>query len=241
MTRSYVADAKLNKMKIFKDDDPPSFRSSVSPWHKHEYAEVHLTAVGKAECTVEGVLYENCRGDALLIPAGKYHSVVTPNLEMAHFSFQAELSEKDVRKVHFPPEFIKDLFDKLSSGDKCLGTLSYICTELSGTDYYRPETLQDYRHAIGNFFDRRHHENIGVDDLASELHLSRMHTQRLVKKYTGMTFGENVRKYRLRVGEYLMKNTDMTKEKIAEYVGYSSYSGFWKAMKKEKSQGSNSE
>ena len=233
MTRSYIIDEKAKKIKIFRDDDPPTFKPGASPLHKHEYAEVHLVGSGWIDCAVENVSHRLYSGDALLVPCGAYHRVESKDNNRLHFSFQAELPSGEVKKKHFSAEFIMDLFDRLASGDSGISTLSYICAELSGVELYKPEPERDYRHSIGNFFDKRHHENICVADLAEELHLSKMHTQRLVKRYTGMTFGENVRKYRLRVAEYLMKNSSITKEEIAEYVGYSSYSGFWKAMHRE--------
>lgn len=36
---------------------------------------------------------------------------------------------------------------------------------------------------------------------------------------------------RMTVAEYLQKNTDMNMKEIAEYVGYSTYSGFLNARK----------
>ena len=233
MTRSFVADEKVNRLRIFRDDDPPTFKPRVSPLHKHGYAEVHLIGAGSVECIVENVSYNLFSGDALIVPAGAYHRVDSHDERRIHFSFQAELPHIGVVKRHFSPEFIMDLFDRIASGDACIGALAYICTELSNIECYKAEVERDYRHAIGNFFDKRHAERVTVADLAEELHLSKMHTQRLVKKYTGMTFGENVTKYRLRVAEYLLKNSDMTKDEIARYVGYSSYSGFWKAKRRE--------
>ena len=235
MTRSYVFDDRFKRFRIFKDDDAPTFKSGVSPIHKHGYAEVHLIASGYVECTVENVYFKLDPGDALLVPSGAYHKVDSDDEERVHFSFQVEIPSDKPVKMHFSREFIEDLFDKLKKGgDGGLSTLSYICSELVGIQYYRSEPERDYRHAIADFFDKRHHEKIEIEDLSSELHLSKMHTQRLVKRYTGMTFGENVRKYRLKVAEHLMKNTDMTKEEIARYVGYSSYSGFWKAARRDK-------
>ena len=233
MTNSYIIDERTKKIRIFKDEEPPAFKLSASPLHKHEYAEVHIVGTGHSICTVENVDYELLEGDALLVPPAAYHMVHSDDLTRRHFSFQAELSCTRPVKMHFPKEFIKELFERLSSGDHSIGTLSYICRELSGISCYRREAINDYKHAIGNFFDKRHHENVEIEDLANTLHLSKMQTQRLVKKHTGMTFGENLRTYRLRVAEYLMKNSDMTKEEIARSVGYSSYSGFWKAQKKQ--------
>ena len=236
MTNSYLIDERNKKFRIFKDEEPPSFKPAASPLHKHEYAEVHLVSDGCSDCTIENTVYRLKPGDALLVPPGAYHMVYSDLAKSRHFSFQAELGCKNIVKMHFPEEFIVTLFNKMASGDHSINTLSYICAELSGAVFYRREAISDYKHAIGDFFDRRHHENVEIEDLAAVLHLSKMQTQRLVKKHTGMTFGENLRTYRLRVAEYLMEKSDMTKEEIARAVGYSSYSGFWKASKKNETR-----
>ncbi len=234
MTNSYIVDERAKKFRIFKDIDPPTFFPTNSTLHKHEYAEVHLVSSGVGICTVEGVKYILEPGDALLIPKETYHQTCdSEDNKRVHFSFQVELPTKTIERLHFPKEFIKYLFERMALGDHSIGTLSYICAELSRVSYYKVDMVNDYRHMIGNFFDKRHHENVEIKDLAETLHLSKMQTQRLVKQHTGMTFGENLRKYRMKVAEYLMSNSDMTNEEIARAVGYSSYSGFWKARNRE--------
>ena len=37
---------------------------------------------------------------------------------------------------------------------------------------------------------------------------------------------------RMNTAEHLHKTTDMSLTEISQYVGYKSYNGFWKAMKK---------
>lgn len=233
MINSYIVDEKTKKFRIFRDDKPPTFKPTKSPLHKHEYSEVHLVSTGYLKCTVEGTVYILRDGDTLLIPSGAYHSTDSDDISRVHFSFQVGLEASKIVKRHFPKEFIADLFSRLASGDNSIGTLSYICTELAGTTHYKIENTYDYKYVIGNFFDKRYHEKIGIKDLAAVLHLSKMQTQRLVKKHTGMTFGENLRKYRIKVAEYLMSNSKLTNEEIARSVGYSSYSGFWKARSKD--------
>ena len=120
----------------------------------------------------------------------------------------------------------------MRAGDHGITTLAYICNSLTGIVSYTMAENRDYKHEIGHFFDKRHNENVEVKHLANELHLSEMQTQRLVKKYTGMTFGENLRSYRMNVANYLAETTDMSLEEIAREVGYASYSGFWKARQK---------
>lgn len=236
MDYAYSIDQRQRKFRIFRSTTLPTLKGTPSPLHKHEYAEVHLVERGWSRCIVEGVEYLLEPGDALLMPKGAFHRILSADSGGRHFSFQAELGSPSVVIGHFPPEFLKELFDRMKLGDNGIPTLAYICTTLAGINCYTKEDERDYKHEIGHFFDKRHHENIEVKDLANELHLSLMQTQRLVKKHTGMTFGENLRNYRMKVANYLSETTDMTWEEIAREVGYSSYSGFWKARKKEKAE-----
>ena len=85
---------------------------------------------------------------------------------------------------------------------------------------------------IREFFSLHYNKSIQLSDLAKELHLSNMQTQRIVKKYTDKTFGENLLIQRMTIAENLMETSDMSLLEISEYVGYHSYCGFWKAYKK---------
>ena len=38
---------------------------------------------------------------------------------------------------------------------------------------------------------------------------------------------------RVMIAKQLLRSSDMSLSEIAEYVGYRSYAGFWKAMKKD--------
>lgn len=233
MIISYSFDEAAERIKIFKDDGIPSFNPSTSPLHKHEHAEVHLIIKGDMRFTVEGSTYKLCAGDAILIPSGFFHMTESEDNERVHFSFQTKMSQREIVIKQFPKDFLSELQRKLKNGEDCINHLFFICAELGNINHYKSDSQTDYKHIIGHFFDKRHQENVQIKDLSETLHLSKMHTQRLIKKHTGMTFGENLRSYRMRVADYLTQNTDMTEEEIARYVGYRSYSGYWKAKKKK--------
>ncbi len=84
---------------------------------------------------------------------------------------------------------------------------------------------------IYEFFSMRYNRNIKLSDLAAFLNYSEKHTERLLKKHTGMTFKNKLIEYRMKTAGFLRKSTAMTMTEIAGYVGYSNYSGFWKARK----------
>ena len=108
----------------------------------------------------------------------------------------------------------------------------FVLSELTAKNIFKLYPVKDYTLQIREFFSLNYHRNIRLSDLAAELFLSTMQTQRVVKKYTGRTFGENLLQQRMTVAENLMQTTDMSMAEIAEYVGYNSYCGFWKAYKK---------
>jgi len=48
----------------------------------------------------------------------------------------------------------------------------------------------------------------------------------------GCSFREQLAKKRIEVAKRLMDNSNLTLDEISRYVGYKSYSGFYKALKK---------
>ena len=77
-----------------------------------------------------------------------------------------------------------------------------------------------------------HFNDVHLCDLARYLHLSERQSERAVIEYTGKTFRDALVEMRMNTAEHLHKTTDMSLTEISQYVGYKSYNGFWKAMKK---------
>lgn len=82
---------------------------------------------------------------------------------------------------------------------------------------------------------------MGLSDLAARLYLSEKQTERLVLKHTGQTFKQKLSDTRVAMANVLIRETEMPLHKVAEYVGYSSYSGFWKALQKTQTKSLNGE
>ena len=94
------------------------------------------------------------------------------------------------------------------------------------------DKIEDYAFIIEEFLKVNYARDVKLSDLAAELNLSETHTERLVKKYTGNTFRQELAEIRIKMAQMLLSSTDMTMAEISEYVGYNSYSGFYKAYKK---------
>ena len=70
--------------------------------------------------------------------------------------------------------------------------------------------------------------NIG--DLATQLHLSPSHLQRLFKQETGLRLGEWLVTFRMQKAAYLLTNSYLTVKEIARLVGYEHVSSFIRAF-----------
>ena len=88
---------------------------------------------------------------------------------------------------------------------------------------------------ITNVLDYIHNDlanpNLGVEQLAEELFLSRSKLYRKIKALTGDTATEFIRKIRLEKAKELLEKTDLTVSEIGYKVGFSSPSYFTKCFK----------
>lgn len=75
--------------------------------------------------------------------------------------------------------------------------------------------------------------NLCVALVAEKIGISEKYIFAVVKKQTGMTFGQYVRDIRLKKAKELLKNSEYTAAEIGEKVGFSSVTTFHKAFKRE--------
>ena len=82
-------------------------------------------------------------------------------------------------------------------------------------------------------FIQEHYQDVSLDDIAKEFYLSKPYVSKFIKEKSGLTFGENVQKIRLKKAGTLLKNGNMKIEKVAESVGYPSVEHFNRQFKKK--------
>ncbi|MEA4900936.1 2-isopropylmalate synthase [Desulfitobacterium sp.] len=75
------------------------------------------------------------------------------------------------------------------------------------------------------------YRTITLDDLANKFYLSKPYLSKLIKEKSGRTFGDNVKKIRMSKACMLLKNGNMTVERIAEAVGYQNVEHFNRLFK----------
>lgn len=74
--------------------------------------------------------------------------------------------------------------------------------------------------------------DITLDDLAEKFYLSKPYLSKYIKEKSGMTFGELVKKIRMKKAKALLKSSNMTVENIALSVGYQNVEHFNRLFKK---------
>lgn len=74
--------------------------------------------------------------------------------------------------------------------------------------------------------------DITLDDLAEKFFLSKSYLSKYIKEKSGMTFGDLVKKIRMKKAKALLKSSNMTVENIAMSVGYQNVEHFNRLFKK---------
>ena len=211
---------------------------STSCIHEHNYAEIHLIAGGNAEFTVKDQTLTLKSGAMLVIPSKVYHSCVSKDTDTMHCAFQIDCAPSSYFTYELNPELILEFFRTIkntSEEDDHSAIAAYISLFCSCFEQGRetsPHAITDYGFIIYEFFSNNYSLPVRLSDLAQVLHLSERQAERLVLEHTGKSFRDELSATRVRIARYLLKTTNMPLGEIAEYTGYRSYAGFWKAMKK---------
>ena len=213
----------------------PSAQSKA--YHSHRYTDIHVVTGGDVVFNIEGEIYHASENNMLVIPPGIFHNIVGSDSSALHSAFQITYDTKRLLTYNITDSIICDFFTEIN---KVIDSQDYtvICayiTLLCSCFLSEPvcgHKISDYGFLIHEFFSNKYFENVQLCDLADELNLSERQTERLVKEYTGNTFKAELAKTKTDVAKKLMNSTNMSMQDIAHRVGYQSYAGFYKAMKK---------
>lgn len=85
---------------------------------------------------------------------------------------------------------------------------------------------------ILNYMQKQYLE-ITLEDLAKKFYLSKPYLSKYIKEKSGQTFGEHLKKIRLKKAGSLLKNGNMRVERVAEMVGYHNVEHFNRLFKKK--------
>ncbi len=217
--------------------------TSPSPPHRHRYCEIHAVYGGVIEYTVEGCRYCVGSGSLIMIPAEEKHSCDRLETGTGHCSFLLDIQPKKTVQIAVPEAMIQKLMQAASesaeSGNyrEVIGCISYFFSLLFSDIRILSRPLRDDVLIISDYIEKNYANEPSLAALAGELRLSIKQTARLVQRYMGSTFWDEITKRRMETAGQLLSEGKMNKRQIAEYVGYRSYSGFYKAREQYEKKG----
>lgn len=208
------------------------------PIHRHPLVEMHILLNGTAvlQCNQDDIVLQEA--DVLCVPANMPHKYQSFTKDTRRISFFIDYGNTfDIpRKIAFRKELLlllsKEIQEYVLTGKdgKLKALISYLCCAFFEADIPKPLIpITNRELLIEEFFSKKFNENVTLDDLAKELMLSHKQTEREVKRITGNTFVGELSKRKINAAIILSQTTNLSLTKISELVGFSSYSGFYKA------------
>ncbi|MDU7710470.1 MAG: helix-turn-helix domain-containing protein, partial [Clostridium sp.] len=76
------------------------------------------------------------------------------------------------------------------------------------------------------------YKDVTLDDLSEKFFLSKPYLSKYIKEKSGMTFGDILKKVRMKKARSMLKSSNTTVESIAESVGYQNVEHFNRVFKK---------
>ena len=206
--------------------------------HLHNYTELHLILDGNAAFTVDDREISAESGTMLIIPKKTPHACTKEESGVKHTAFQLDLDTAAFALHHIDENLLRLFFEEIaharSSDDYAplSAMMALLLCLRPNAERVSAKKVTDYRFLINEFFSLRYNEDVHLADLASLLHLSERQAERLVRTHMGCSFREALTNARIATAHRLLKASTLSGREVAEYVGYRSYTGFWKAMKK---------
>ena len=204
--------------------------------HNHIYSEIHIVFSGRVEFFIEDKSYEYKENEAFIIPKYKNHYCISKSENAFSTAFQIDKDISGVEKINVDSRIIELLKQELkempnSSNYSNMAAYLSVIASVFWNESLGIESATDHSFIIHNFFALRYNKDARLEELAERLHFSVKQTERLVKKITGMSFKQNLLKKRMEIADFLKMYTEMSDLEISKYVGYETYSGYYKARK----------
>ena len=239
MNNELLIRTHLGDIKAFLQSGFYTSNNPTKHIHKHSYAEIHIIYGGNAEYRIGNKTYHVKNGYMLGIPKDCFHACVKKDKETQYIPFQIDLDIKSKKVVPLDPALVEAFLNETKklceSGDhsRIAHFIALSLTALTDNMLEAP-VITDYKFLIYEFFSSNYARDIKLKDLADILHLSERQTERLVLNYTGRSFKKELSFIRVTMAYQIVESYGASLTEAAEYVGYRSYTGFFKAMKKWK-------
>jgi AraC-like DNA-binding protein len=164
-----------------------------------------------------------------------------------HFIYTSILNQKKQRRfLHFIPKnvsaeenmqmiFTEIVKKQAGFRDVIKGYLIRLLFVLS-TQYTLSLTTQDKQqfhqflfHSMEEYI-REHYRTVTISELMEHFNYNEEFYNRIIKEYSGFTYSEYLRIFRMQMAEHLLKTSSMSVDEIADSVGYRSKGAFYKAF-----------
>lgn len=238
MSRQISITVGERRVNVFLEEGYFPERMQPGVLHKHCYPEIHWIMEGNARYQIGKTVHTLSAGDVFLILKQTYHCCMAFEAGTKRIAFQADIPAAEICGRTLSPEVIWALFPDWAAAQADRGSvklsalLQLLCTLFICDTKEHSVPIQDPSLIVEEFFSRRYNQEVTVADLARELMLSEKQTQRLVLEHMGKTFRKELTARREEVARQLLQTGNYTLAQVAEYVGFRSYSGFWKACRK---------
>ena len=207
----------------------------LADFHNHPFTEIQIVVNGNIRFSNFKDNFEVCSGQMIAFPPNEFHESTHLEPGTNIICFQISIPVSKCLVLTLPKEIPSLLsyeikkYEHSGTSIKLPIYLSLIISEFIKKGTNPAQKIQNRSFLIYDFLSENFAKQVTVSDLATVLCISSKQTERLIKKYTGHTFREEIVRLRMEAAEHLISTTNLTLNEIAEKVGYQSYSGFWKA------------
>lgn len=211
------------------------YKPCLAEFHNHPFTEIQIVVNGGIHYSNFKEKFNVCSGQMIIMPPNSYHESTHMEPDTQLICFQVSIPVEECSVISLSEDIPKLLFNEvhryITTGKsiKLPILLSLIISELINNKSDPALSIQNRAFLIHDFFSNNFAKSVTISDLANVLCVSQKQAERLVQKYTGNTFRQEIVRLRMEAAKQLIKTTNLTMKEIAEKVGYQSYSGFWKA------------
>ena len=220
--------------------------------HLHNQIEIVYVLSGDCVITIEDVPYNAVCGDLLLVFPYQLHNIShSRNCELIVQVFEPEYApefipylEKYIPEVPLIKNISADCINAVMKAEHYYSTnensrilRSYVSLYMSfifESVRFIPASVYDYHsvlHSLLVYIDSHLSEELSLDTLAQELHVTKYYISRLFNKKLHTTYSKYLNHLRLEYAVNLLKNTDMTVSAVAYESGFECERSFFRVFK----------
>lgn len=224
--------------------------------HTHQWYEIFYVMEGDIMCHFDSGAFKISEGEVIIVKPDIRHYVSTVQKNAKYFAlnFYADTSHSKDSDIHdllnFSKYVVVEADEESSSVAKMIKNamekhegrlvgiyLFALLTKLAVLYGSKIENIKAIGtdsnmsriYAVENLISKYFNTGITIDEISSQLHISKRQLLRIIKKHYGCTYKERIIKLRMEEAKRLLKNGEHVDE-VALKCGYDSISAFYRAF-----------